>query len=172
MEDDLIRLTRTGGHWRFIDSHTSHRYRRRPALDWDRRHALGQSHHTGGVLEASLVRYTQDRVILIRSAANFIRSAASVHWRGAVDWPAVDASGGLSHFWQALSKHRGSMHGCRRRASFGSVSGISGSHWHLRQSLASPIVVDISDSRSGIPSTAVLDDHFYPARVSRTCPSQ
>jgi hypothetical protein len=107
VEDDLIRLTRTGGHWRFIDSHTSHRYRRRPALDWDRRNALGQSHHTSGEVDASLVRYVDDRVILIRSAANFIRSAASVHWRGAVDWPAVDASGGLSHFWQALSKHRG-----------------------------------------------------------------
>jgi hypothetical protein len=81
VEDDLIRLTRTGGHWRFIDIHTSHRYRRRPALDWDRRHALAQSHHTGGGLEASLVRYVEDRVILIRSAANFIRSAASMHWR-------------------------------------------------------------------------------------------
>jgi hypothetical protein len=126
VEDDLIRLTRTGGHWRFIDSHTSHRYRRRPALDWDRRNALGQSHHTSGELDASLVRYVDDRVILIRSAANFIRSAASVHWRGAVDWPAVDASGGLSHFWQALSKHRGRcIFACRRRAS------LRQSFWHL-----------------------------------------
>jgi hypothetical protein len=109
VEDDLIRLTRTGGHWHFIDIHTSHRYRRRPTLDWDRRHALAQSHHTGGGLEASLVRYVEDRVILIRSAANFIRSAASVHWRAqSIGQPSMHL--GIEPFLAGLIEASWSMH--------------------------------------------------------------
>jgi hypothetical protein len=102
VEDDLIRLTRTLGPFGVLLTKASS-----TGIAGDP-HCIGilsihlDSFITRAVgLEMSLVRYIEDRVILIRSAANFIRSAASVHCQCAVNWSSGDCiSPKLRDYWR------------------------------------------------------------------------